>query len=206
MVTFVYAHNLKDERKALWEYVNQMSMGCQIQWIIMGNFNAVLQQENRLRGNPIALSEVVEFQECIDKCILMELPNNGYVYSWSDKQGINRICSKIDWVIVNGEWIDTMEQCKTYALSEGVSDHCPLVVEMIKTHARKGKAFRYCNMWSKYHDFMHMVEQGWAIQVEGCKMYQVVKNWKALKQKLRTLHKRNFSNVINEANKDREEM
>ncbi|XP_009595092.1 uncharacterized protein [Nicotiana tomentosiformis] len=99
-----------------------------------------------------------------------------------------------------------MQQYKTHALPEGVSDHCPFVVEMIQTQEKKGKAFRYCNMWSKHPDFLHIVAEGWAMQVEGCKIYQVVKRLKALKQKLRILHKRNFSYVINEANKDREEV
>lgn len=44
------------------------------------------------------------------------------------------------------------------------------------------------------------------MQVKRCKIYQVVKKLKVLKRKLRTLHKRHFSNVINEANKDREEI
>lgn len=121
-------------------------------------------------------------------------------------RGLIESAKKIDWVFVNGEWIDTMQQYKTHALPEGVSDHCPFVVEMIQTQEKKGKAFRYCNIWSKHPDFLHIVEEGWAMQVEGCKIYQVVKKLKALKQKLKILHKRNFSNVINEANKDREEV
>lgn len=92
MVTFVYAHNLRYERRALWEYVHQISLGCQLLWILMGDFNTVLQQENRIGGNEVTLSEVVDFQKCIDKCILMELPSNRYKYSWNDKQGANRIC------------------------------------------------------------------------------------------------------------------
>ncbi|XP_075101769.1 uncharacterized protein LOC142177202 [Nicotiana tabacum] len=206
MVTSVYPHNLRDERRALWEHVHHMSIGCQFPWIIMGDFNAVLQQENKIGGNQVAFSEVVDYQECLDKCTLMELPNNGYKYSWSDKHGTSRICSKIDWVFVSGEWIDTMPQCKTHALPKGVSDHYPCVVEMTQALARKEKAFRYCDIWSKHPDFIHIVEEGWAMQVEGCKMYQIVKKLKALKQKRRTLHKRNFSNVINEANKYREKM
>ncbi|XP_019259289.1 PREDICTED: uncharacterized protein LOC109237434 [Nicotiana attenuata] len=99
----------------------------------MGDFNALLQQENKIGGNQVALSELVDFQDCIDKCILMELPNNGYKYSWNDKQGANRIFSKIDWVFVNGKWIYTMQQYKTHALPEEVRDRCPLVVEMIQT-------------------------------------------------------------------------
>ncbi|XP_070039649.1 uncharacterized protein [Nicotiana tomentosiformis] len=172
MVTSVYPHNLRDERRALWEHVHHMSIGCQFPWIIMGDFNAVLQQENKIGGNQVAFSEVVDYQECLDKCTLMELPNNGYKYSWSDKHGTSRICSKIDWVFVSGEWINATMQ----------------------------------NSCTSERDFIHIVEEGWAMQVEGCKMYQIVKKLKALKQKRRTLHKRNFSNVINEANKYREKM
>lgn len=61
MVTFVYAHNLRNERRSLWEHIHQLHMDCQLPWIIMGDFNAVPQQENKIGGNQVALSEVVDF-------------------------------------------------------------------------------------------------------------------------------------------------
>ncbi|XP_060182554.1 uncharacterized protein LOC132612270 [Lycium barbarum] len=86
--TFVYAFNLKDDRKPLWDYMQQISSNYGIPWIALGDFNFVLHQEHRIGGNAITLTEVINFQNCLDVCKLAELPkpNTGCQYTWSDKK------------------------------------------------------------------------------------------------------------------------
>lgn len=65
LITFVYTHNLKEERKELWEYLNQLRKESITPWIVLGDFNSVLHREDRIGGNTVTLSEVVDFQECL---------------------------------------------------------------------------------------------------------------------------------------------
>lgn len=48
-------------------------------------------------GNTVSYGEVIDFNECVEQCGLLEMPQNGSTYSWNDRVDI-RINSKIDWV------------------------------------------------------------------------------------------------------------
>ncbi|XP_060195300.1 uncharacterized protein LOC132624555 [Lycium barbarum] len=202
VATFVYAYNVKEDRKMLWDHLSHLSVNRKESWIILGDFNAVLHRDDRLGGNPVTLAEVTDFQNCIDNCGLEEMANSGKKYTWSDKQAA-RIFSKIDRVLVNGEWVDQMPPINAHVLPEGISDHCPIVVQSLQTSSIKVKSFKYCNVWSTHPDFGDIIQSCWSQPIGGCKMFQVVCKLKALKRQLRVLHKVNFCNLIQQVNHDR---
>ncbi|XP_060178390.1 uncharacterized protein LOC132608382 [Lycium barbarum] len=114
VATFVYAYNVKEDRKMLWDHISHLSVNRKEPWIILGDFNVVLHRDDRMGGNPVTLAEVTDFQNCIDNCGLEEMANSGNKYTWSDKQAA-RIFSKIDRVLVNGEWVDQMPTITAHA-------------------------------------------------------------------------------------------
>lgn len=142
----------------------------------------------------MSLSEVEDFQQCIDTCGLNDIQLSGCKYTWSDKQA-NRIFLKIDWVFVNGDWINQLPLMVSHALQEGVSGHCLIMIITPQVDRMKKRAFTYCNMWSSHSSYVRVVRDCWETQISGCYMFQIVKKLKKQKQKLRTLHKQNFSNI-----------
>uniref|UniRef100_A0A1U7VR21 Uncharacterized protein LOC104216067 n=1 Tax=Nicotiana sylvestris TaxID=4096 RepID=A0A1U7VR21_NICSY len=104
----VYAFNIKKERRSLWQHLESMNGGIKQPWLVIGDFNSILQADDRIGGNSITMGKVVDLQECIDSCELMELPCGGCRYTWNDKHGDNRVFSKFDWAFVNREWLDYM--------------------------------------------------------------------------------------------------
>ncbi|KAF3657764.1 Protein transport protein-like [Capsicum annuum] len=57
------------------------------------------------------LEKILRIQDtCIDACGLTELQSIGCKNTWSDNQE-DRIFSKIDWTLVNGEWIGSRSAC-----------------------------------------------------------------------------------------------
>ncbi|XP_059306468.1 uncharacterized protein LOC132057896 [Lycium ferocissimum] len=205
VVTFVYAFNVKEDRKELWDHLSQISGGMLEPWVVLGDFNAVLSTDDRIGGNTITLAEVIDFQKCVDTCGLEEMKNDGCKYTWNDKQD-SRIFSKIDRVLVNREWVDSMPDITAHVLPEGTSDHCPITVQLVQTPMKKKKAFKYCYVWSNHPEFERIIKDVWNEQIEGYLMFQVVKKMKLLKQKLKALHKSNFCNLVEKANQDREDL
>uniref|UniRef100_A0A1S4C366 Uncharacterized protein n=3 Tax=Nicotiana TaxID=4085 RepID=A0A1S4C366_TOBAC len=60
-----------------------------------------------------------------------------------------------------------------------------------------------CSSMLKHEQFLKVVEAGWNIQIDGCKMFQVVRKMKMLKRELRKLNTQSFRNIVSEANEDR---
>ncbi|XP_075104495.1 uncharacterized protein LOC142178570 [Nicotiana tabacum] len=87
-ITVVYAFNTREERRSLWQHLESMSGGIKQPWLVTGDFNSVLLADDRIGGNPVTICEVVDFQECIDTCELMELPCGGSRYTWNDNMVI----------------------------------------------------------------------------------------------------------------------
>lgn len=85
------------------------------------------------------------------------MPNNGEKYTWNDRQQMDRVFSKIDWVFINREWTDNMLKIKSYTLPEGVSDHCQTLINLSQVEKKIKLAFKYCNMWHIHPSFEGMV-------------------------------------------------
>nr|XP_009600461.1 uncharacterized protein LOC104095915 [Nicotiana tomentosiformis] len=203
-VSFVYAFNTKEERRGLWEYLEEHVARCKRPWLVIGDFNSVLNMEDRIGGNPVSWAEVVEFNKCIEACGLIELPNQGCRYSWNDRHSDQRIYSKIDWALVNNDWLDSMPDCKAMFLPQGISDHCPVKIVLNNERHRGRKLFKFCNVWTQHPQFLEQVERGWNIEIEGCKILRVVRKLKLLKKTLRGLNKNFFKNIEDEVKEDRE--
>lgn len=54
---------------------------CQKPWMILGDFNSILTPEDRICGNPVSQSEVVDFHNCVKEYELIQLPHIGTKYT-----------------------------------------------------------------------------------------------------------------------------
>ncbi|XP_021860468.2 uncharacterized protein [Spinacia oleracea] len=88
------------------------------------------------------------------------------------------------------EDIKSVEAC---FLTEGEFDHSPGLITVYPRHTGGRKPFRYFTMWKSSPDFAGIVQHQWNQQVHGSKMYSVVTRLKKVKQALRELNKKGFS-------------
>lgn len=67
-------------------------------------------------------------------------------YTWSNNhEDSPRIFSRIDRVFMNHEW--SLRQPEALILTEGMSDHCPIVIKWNNQRMQRRKDFQYFNMW-----------------------------------------------------------
>ncbi|VFQ88410.1 unnamed protein product [Cuscuta campestris] len=204
-VTFIYGHNDNGARKSLWQFLQGMYAQTSGAWCLMGDFNTILGTDDRKGGLQIILEETLDFRECINFCELEEIPKEGAYYTWTNKQmRENRIISKLDWAFANNEWLIN-NNAKTRVLEEGISDHSPLILIPVDYSCAK-KIFRFCDMWITNPEFPKILKDVWNSNIEGRKMYQLTQKLKMLKQPLRKLHRRKFSNIQDQCDLVREEV
>lgn len=150
--------------------MSNIHQGCQLPWLIFGDFNLVLKMDDRIGVNPITMGEVVDFQDCVNTCEWIELPKQGSRYTWNDRHGDQRIFFKIDWVFVNRDWMDQMLAYNTIILPEGMSDHCPISVKLTNAPWLSRRPFKFCNTWAQHPQFLTKVQTIWNQQMEVCEM------------------------------------
>lgn len=65
-MTLVYGQNTATKRMNLRNLLRSLAARCTTEWIILGDFIAVLSHEDRANGCPVVPHETADFQQCID--------------------------------------------------------------------------------------------------------------------------------------------
>ncbi|RAL42418.1 hypothetical protein DM860_017598 [Cuscuta australis] len=192
LLTLIYAHNDPHKRKELWDKLNKLSSSTA--WCIMGDFNTVLHLDERIGGNPVSWEEIKEFQQCLSRCGLEDLPYEGPKFTWNNNQGTGkRIYSKLDRVMSNLDWINKFD-LKAHLKESCVSDCSPMCLHQIG-QIKHAHNFKYCDMWSLDPQFSDIVANVWDQEHTGYPMYQIFQKLKSLKQPLKSLNKRKFQHL-----------
>lgn len=125
-----------------------------------------------------------------------DLKSTGSFYTWCNmRQGSQRQYCKLDRVLVNSGWIQSSLIAEAQFGNFDVSDHTPCVVSIKSDVSPVHRPFKFCDAWLQHPDFFHIVREAWSLEVHGCHMYRLVQRLKQVKQKLRRLHRGNFSNI-----------
>ncbi|PHU02637.1 hypothetical protein BC332_27888 [Capsicum chinense] len=103
--------------------------------LCMGDFNAMLNETDRLNGSPVQEGEIKDFVDFLPDTHMIELKKNGSDYTWKN----GHTCSRIDRAIVNAKWMTHMSMLEVMILTPGISDHSILSLELggVKVHTQE---------------------------------------------------------------------
>lgn len=60
------------------------------------------------RRAALSYARLHEFNDCLEDCGLLDLRAECYYWSWSNSSlPASRIIGRLDWVVVNQDWINT---------------------------------------------------------------------------------------------------
>ncbi|KAJ8432350.1 hypothetical protein Cgig2_021120 [Carnegiea gigantea] len=140
------------DRLPLWDTLHQISLSVQSAWCILGDFNTILYEDDRIGGNEVTDHDTQELSAFMETCEMQEMTGSGPVYTWTNKT----IWSKIDSVFINCLWHEEFDFTMVKAIPPGLLDHSPLLLHF---HAppRPPSQFHYCDMWSSHKNFHDMV-------------------------------------------------
>ncbi|XP_060972268.1 uncharacterized protein LOC133038199 [Cannabis sativa] len=204
LVTFVYAFNDEEGRMILWQDLKAIST--QDPWVVMGDFNDVLEQEERI-GSRVKTLTSHSFKDCVSQCQLEDIKSSGKLFTWcNNQQGDDRIYSKLDRVMANGQWMKKYPRAEAIFLNKGAFDHSPALVIFHQLAHNGRKPFRYFKMWISHPEYSSRLQHIWQQQVSSTKMYQVVAKLKALKPVFKKINHEGYndlqSTVIKAAHKN----
>ncbi|XP_028104824.1 uncharacterized protein LOC114303878, partial [Camellia sinensis] len=143
----VYAPNVVDRRRKLWDTLVRLKSTFSKPWCLGGDFNEI-----RCVGERIGCSRrdrgMKEFNSFIESCELSKVPLLGRKYTWcSAQEGVK--WSKLDRFLANPEWLEVLK-LKLWGLPRILSDHCPLIL-MDEERDRGPRPFRFINAWLLHH-------------------------------------------------------
>ncbi|XP_074265943.1 uncharacterized protein LOC141588398 [Silene latifolia] len=195
LVSFVYAQNRAVDRLVLWDRLRYFSMGHQIPWACLGDFNVSLVAKETL-GCILHQREIIEFKDCLAASNLADHPYTGGLFTWHNKQGASPKWSKLDRALVNAAWYTYISISTVVFLPARVSDHSSILLSINSTSTHYVRPFRYLNCWALSPDFHACVTQGWQLPTHGRKIYSLLCKHRNLKKGLKSLHCPEFSGLL----------
>lgn len=78
--TGVYGHPESDQKKFTWELLRRLDTLSSLQWLCFGDFNEVLNLNEKLGGKDRRVCMVNDFREAIRDCDLTDLGSTGYFF------------------------------------------------------------------------------------------------------------------------------
>ncbi|XP_026398577.1 uncharacterized protein LOC113294395 [Papaver somniferum] len=127
LISGVHAHVGAVQRRNLWSEMEVIS-DLKLLWLAIGDFNTFLTSEEKSGGRALNTRNMLEFNNCLDKCEIQQASKSGCEYSWSNCQhGAKRILCNLDREVINNLWVQKYTSWSYKVGLRIASDHSPLL-------------------------------------------------------------------------------
>ncbi|GAA0141628.1 hypothetical protein LIER_35423 [Lithospermum erythrorhizon] len=184
------------DRRGLWSSLSEAVSKVEgYPWIIGGDFNIVRNITKSVGGGVRDAMGMKEFNDCIMRNSIMELPHTGCAFSWSRNWEENGMVWMLDRVLCNMEWLHQAVGCRVNVPIAQEFDHCPLDVSLHYDVPSDPKPFKYHHFLSFHESFQNIVAGVWGEEVDGHEFHKLQHYFKKVRSKLKELNKVAFSNI-----------
>ncbi|XP_026417322.1 uncharacterized protein LOC113312800 [Papaver somniferum] len=164
LITRVHADSLTIKRRSLWEYLAGIS-SLNKPWMLIGDFNAVLSMEEKKGGRSPLTSAMLDFNNCIQNCEMIQAPKTGLNFSWcNNRAGKKRIVCNLDRAFYNVKWSEVFPSWDYKVGTRGTSDHSPLFGATAAFPKPTNVPFRDLKVWLSHEGFKKVIEDAWKIE------------------------------------------
>nr|XP_009611219.1 uncharacterized protein LOC104104767 [Nicotiana tomentosiformis] len=129
IMTFVYAKCSSLDRLELWDNLYYLVADMELPWVVGGDFNVVLHEEENIGGLPVYPPEIENFAFCVNSSSLFD---TGYKRSpftwWNGRSDAGCIFKSLDRILVNQPFQTLFPNIEVEHLIRTSSDHAPLLM------------------------------------------------------------------------------
>ncbi|GJT14486.1 RNA-directed DNA polymerase, eukaryota, partial [Tanacetum coccineum] len=125
LIISVYASQELTEKRELWDFPHHMIDSWDGEYILMGDFNEVRTEHERY-GTVFNLHSANAFNNFINTTGLVDLPLEGYSYTWSHKSASKM--SKLDRFLITEGLLTVFPSLSALCLDRHLSDHRPILM------------------------------------------------------------------------------
>ncbi|XP_060183224.1 uncharacterized protein LOC132613196 [Lycium barbarum] len=197
VVTMVYAKCSDVERMQLWDSLYLLANNMTAPWLVGGDFNVILNEEEKIGGLPVLPQEYEDFAFCLNSCELHEMPFKGSPFTWWNGRAANDcIFKRLDRIVYNDAFQNWFGQLEVEHLSRTGSDHAPLLVSCGDQGEKFIKPFRFLKFWVGHDNFLDFVKHQWETALTDDVFLSFKLKMKKLKIALSTWSKNTFGDIF----------
>ncbi|GLT52118.1 hypothetical protein SLA2020_254760 [Shorea laevis] len=160
----VYGRPQFELRSQLWEELRVVANHFTGPWLVIGDFNDVVDQIEKFGGAPVCQYRVKAYTDCMSDCNLMDIGYTGGRFTWVNMRESNQIIrERIDRAWANSDWRLLFPNVNVFHLPRISSDHNPLLLQFDVPLTRSGdRPFRLEKFWLDHLEFIEMIIPIWS--------------------------------------------
>ncbi|KAH9769616.1 reverse transcriptase domain-containing protein [Citrus sinensis] len=166
--TGIYGHPEAAQKQHTWKLLRRLATLSSLPWLYFGDFNEVLNLNEKLGGNEKQVNSVADFREAVRECDFIDMGFTGYPFTWSNRRfGVGLIEERLDRFLCSRSLGNYFQEKAAMNLVTWSSDHNPILMEVLE----KGSGLRYSrrtfrrvhheDMWSPYEKCGEIVKREW---------------------------------------------
>ncbi|XP_059315805.1 uncharacterized protein LOC132066520 [Lycium ferocissimum] len=156
----IFAKCSEVERLQLWDNIYSLANGMSLPWMIGGDFNVVLNEEEKIGGIPVLAQDIEDFAFCFNSCELEKIQFKGSPFTWWNGRASNNcIFKRLDRMLVNTELQSWFSHMEVEHLARTGSDHAPLLCAYGEDTQNQYRPFKFLKFWVEHESFLHTVQQ-----------------------------------------------
>ncbi|KAH7853402.1 hypothetical protein Vadar_001983 [Vaccinium darrowii] len=185
--TGVYASTDASVRKTLWRALSEKACGITEPWVLMGDFNCILSNEEKSGGEEKADWEMADFRNFVWDNGLIDIGYVGYPFTWNNRRsGRENVRERLDRALVNSRWRVEFDSGFLRHLGPGGSDHCPILLHSSHVTGHTRKRFIFDSRWTTNLHCETIIKNSWRTSKPGSKWYVLQGKIKHCRRKLRS--------------------
>lgn len=160
-VSFIYGTPKREDRPAFWSKLVELGKARNEAWLLTGDFNDLLDNEEKLGGPLRWEGSFLAFRSFVSQSGLWDLPHAGNHLSWWGMRYSHFIQSRLDRAMSNCAWSELFPSGRSVYLRFEGSDHRPLLTLFDQTVKRKRGNFRFDRRLRKKPEIRELVQTHW---------------------------------------------
>lgn len=135
-LSYVYGDPVYDRRHKVWEKLSRIGVQRQQPWAMIGDFNEILSNEEKLNGPRRSDNSFKPFGDMLHACGMKELLSLGNGFTWAGRRNTLWIQSRLDRVFGNKAWSRLFPVASQLFLEMRGSDHRLVLLSLMDSHEK----------------------------------------------------------------------
>ncbi|XP_026410582.1 uncharacterized protein LOC113305796 [Papaver somniferum] len=196
MLTCIYGALNPSDKENQWNHLRNLRTTYTNPWIVIGDLNFILHQNEKEGGNPHGQSDIDANNLLLDSNNLFSMPYIGNPFTWTNRRNDNNlILERLDGAVISYDKFNIYPNVVLYHLTVLGSDHCPIMLITSKLECNTEKPFRVNRSWFRDPTCSELIEAEWKGNTNGSASFILANCLHNTKYCLKNWNYQHFGNI-----------